>query len=257
MHANRNLQPQTHTHINGMHGNLITHTHKHTHISANTHAHSREHTIKTCMLTATNWHTPNCIRHGYIPITHKSRNAFRRKNHTHAHTNTLYIDHNLSFRSSVTFIHLFVGLFIYLWIHYSLDWLSFYLRAWFPRGARENIHLLMRAVINSEQARPSLSPSVRVSLSLCPSDGFSRSLSLPISPIFCRYLSHLCLSLLLCVFQSQSMSFSLSLSLTMSIVSGWIMKMLCLKIMCQLRIHTRVFLSFKKISHSHQSRRNS
>lgn len=70
-----------------------------------------------------------------------------------------------------------------------------------PRGERENIHLLMRAVINSEQAHPSLSPFVSLSLSLCPSDGFSRCLSLPISSNF------LPLSLTLCQSVSLSQSF--------------------------------------------------
>lgn len=62
--------------------------------------------------------------------------------------------------------------FIYLLPHsfgYSLFLgLTFFLFASLvPRGEWENIHLLMRAVINSEQARPSLPLSV--SLSLCPS----------------------------------------------------------------------------------------
>ena len=111
--------------------------------------------------------------------------------------------------------------------------------------AGENIHLLMRAVINSEQARPSHSPSVRVSLSLCPSDGLPRCLSLPIRPTFCRYLSPCCVALSLPSLgfsshsQSQTVSLSLSLSLhefpsnafffsciSMPILSGQFMKLL-------------------------------
>lgn len=57
-----------------------------------------------------------------------------------------------------------------------------------PRGEQENIHLLMRAVINSEQAHPSFSSSVSLSTSFCPSDrlclsfAVRQSNSLPLFP---------------------------------------------------------------------------
>lgn len=138
---------------------------------------------------------------------------------THAHTYArrwLYIDHNLSFRSSVTFIHLFIGLFIYLCIHYSLDWLSFYLWAWFRgESGRTFIFWWEQSLIQNRPIPRSLPPSVSLSLSLCPSDRLSRSLSLPISPTFCHCLS-LCVGLsLLCVFQSLPRYLFVSLSLAL------------------------------------------
>lgn len=71
------------------------------------------------------------------------------------------------------FIYLLAYLFICVFIIRWTDFL-FYLQALFRR---ENIHLVMRAVINSEQAHPSFYSSVRLSLSLCPSDGLSLSVS--------------------------------------------------------------------------------
>lgn len=67
----------------------------------------------------------------------------------------LNIDSNLSFRGFVTCIHLFIASFIWLFIIPWTDFL-FICEPAFPRGEWGNIHLLMRAVINSEQARPSL-----------------------------------------------------------------------------------------------------
>ena len=137
--------------------------------------------------------------------------------------------------------HLFIYLLAYLFVYSLFVGLTFFLFASLvPRGERENIHLLMRAVINSEQAHPSLPSSVTPSLSLCPSDELPRSLSLPISPNFCHCLS-LCVSLsLLCVFQSLQFSVNVSFLLSFPaftrksfslciedyILSGLVMKML-------------------------------
>lgn len=86
----------------------------------------------------------------------------------------------------------------------------FLLASWVPGGEQENIHLLTRSVINSEQARPSLSPPVSVSFSLSIRRARSRSLSLPVSPTFSHYLS-LCVGLSLCVFQPHPASANVSL----------------------------------------------
>lgn len=133
--------------------------------------------------------------------------------HTNAH-HWLHIDHNLSFRSSVTFIHLFIGLFIYLCIHYSLDWLSFYLRAQFRgESGRTFIFWWEQSLIQNRPISRSLSLSVRLFLSV--HQAKSLALSLPISSTFWVYFC-LCVFfyVLSSLFQSQEclfLSFFLSL----------------------------------------------
>lgn len=147
------------------------------------------------------------MQRGYITITHKSKNAFI-KAHTLTHTlHWLYIDHNLSFRSSVTFIHLFIGLFIYLCIHYSLGWLSFYLPARFRgESGRTFIFWWEQSLIQNRPIPRSLPLSVCLFLSvhqtgslavcLCPSAQLSATVSPSVS--VCLYF--------FCVFQSLSLS---------------------------------------------------
>lgn len=166
------------------------------------------------------------------------------------------IDHSLSF----TFIHLFIGLFIYLRIHYSLDWLSFLFASSVPKGERENIHLVMRAVINSEQAHPSFYSSVRLSLSLCPSDGLSLPVSahqsdfLPPSLPLCQSVFPSlyfpdspilgpCLSPSLFLFFSVSQKCFLLILHTLATLSRLIMKSM------RLQLHTIVFRSSSERSH--------
>lgn len=130
-------------------------------------------------------HLPRSGLHNHN--THKKKfkkNTFIKTLNVHADSHQWqYIDHNVSLRISVTFIHLFIGLFVYLFIHYSLDWLSSYLRAWFRRESGRTFIFWWEQSLIQNRPIPRTLP-LSVSLSLSPSDEFSRSLSLPITLTF-------------------------------------------------------------------------
>lgn len=148
----------------------------HTDVPMNTHvdnsvyaqAHTMKRSITARMLTSTHWTTCSMDTPPYKAKTHKSKKCIQKNSHKQMHATectSIIICH------SGLLSHIFSYLLIYLFVYSLFVELTLFLFArWVPRGEWENIHLLMSAVINSEQAC--------LFLSLCQSVSFTLSISL-------------------------------------------------------------------------------
>lgn len=174
-HTKKNLQPQSHSHwtymdtwrpTNAQKGNIH-----------NIYVHNRGQTIKIYMDTSSSYHLPNIRKCGYV-VAHNVQMCFYKTN-THAHMYTIQCTSII-----ICVSHLLIYLLAYLFICvFILHWVGFLFMCCVPRGVQENIHLLMRAVINSEQAHPSFFSTVSLSL-FSLSIRRAHTLSLPISPFY-------------------------------------------------------------------------
>lgn len=188
----------------------------------------------------------------YITVTHISKDAFR-KTLTHSHTYTPIPHTRTSTRAtdctailiclSGVLSHIFIYLLAHLFVYSLFVGLTFFLFvSLVPRGEWENIHLLMRAVINSEQARPSLPLSE--CLFLCPSAWLSATISQCVSlPLLC-FPGYPSRSLLPHLSHFSSNAFFL---LHLWDCPYWVDELwkccLCMK-MLRIQLHIRVFRSF-------------